>query len=338
MLKIKLSYQREVINLYRESHRFYHTHHHIFEMLNFYKSKRKTSNITQEEYEMLTCFAVFHDAVCIPGNKDNEEKSVELFNSYLIGKTPESDLIERLILRTKEHKWVEESEAFAYPNEAKLTNLAIESDLLIFKKGMKDLIQYEEQIFKEYQFVNIDEYIDNRCLFLAEFAVNVLSNLDYTFYIHDVDSLIGYIKNKKYRIGIYPGSFNPFHVGHLNVVSKAEKLFDKVILAQGINPDKSNLRVDLPKSLNNEKIYYNGFVSALFKPSKYNVQYFMIRGLRNEHDVAYEENLREWVHELNAEIEFCYLFCDKEFEKVSSSTLRGLSQTNKEFAERYIVK
>ena len=42
------------------------------------------------------------------------------------------------------------------------------------------------------------------------------------------------------RVGFYAGSFDPFTVGHLFVVKKASKLFDKVIIALGVNPSKKS--------------------------------------------------------------------------------------------------
>ena len=47
------------------------------------------------------------------------------------------------------------------------------------------------------------------------------------------------------RLGIYAGSFNPFHKGHYNILCKAEKIFDRVIIARGINPDKGPSEYDL---------------------------------------------------------------------------------------------
>ena len=52
--------------------------------------------------------------------------------------------------------------------------------------------------------------------------------------------------NKK--LGVYAGSFQPFHLGHLNILEKAEQIFDQVIIARGINPSKisqSNIQQEL---------------------------------------------------------------------------------------------
>ena len=56
-------------------------------------------------------------------------------------------------------------------------------------------------------------------------------------------------------IAIYPGSFNPFHIGHLNIVEKTERIFGKgnVIIAMGINPDKMDVHKSEQFHLKNEQ-------------------------------------------------------------------------------------
>ena len=82
------------------------------------------------------------------------------------------------------------------------------------------------------------------------------------------------------KIGIYPGSFNPFHKGHLNILEKAEKIFDKVILARGINPEKKNEIMPLPKSIENRTwMNYNGLLTDFIKSLPYdNITYFIVTG------------------------------------------------------------
>ncbi len=49
------------------------------------------------------------------------------------------------------------------------------------------------------------------------------------------------------KLGIYAGSFNPIHRGHLNILQKARRVFDKVIVARGINPEKGIAENTWPK-------------------------------------------------------------------------------------------
>jgi pantetheine-phosphate adenylyltransferase len=150
------------------------------------------------------------------------------------------------------------------------------------------------------------------------------------------------VVGRKYRIGIYPGSFNPFHVGHLNIVQKTERVFDKVVIARGINPEKGSPEFPMP-SLPNEMVEYKGLVTELFDPIFSNIELFFVRGLRGVYDIGYEENLRKIVHDINKSekrvpIEFVYFFCDSGLEHVSSSQIRGLMQFDKAIANKYLVK
>ena len=102
------------------------------------------------------------------------------------------------------------------------------------------------------------------------------------------------------RVGFYAGSFDPFTVGHLFVVKKASKLFDKVIIALGVNPskksrfDKEQMKSAIEQTLidenitNCECIIFNGLTVDVAK--SYNAD-FLIRGIRNGMDYEAEENL-----------------------------------------------
>jgi pantetheine-phosphate adenylyltransferase len=142
------------------------------------------------------------------------------------------------------------------------------------------------------------------------------------------------------NIGVYPGSFNPFHKGHLNILQKAEKIFDSVIILRGVNLEKSNERLPLPKSIQDREIIeYNG----LLTDSVYGLyEHFgsmptIIRGLRNSIDLQYEMNQYRYLQELMPEIQMVSIFCDKEFEHISSSGIRTLSNYGSDIVKNYLV-
>jgi len=103
------------------------------------------------------------------------------------------------------------------------------------------------------------------------------------------------------RAAIYAGSFDPFTLGHLNILLDALNLFDKLIVVIAVNSDKkrridSELMVegirktlqDLPCSEKFTVITYEGLVFDLAVEE--NISY-LIRGIRNGSDYEYEENI-----------------------------------------------
>ena len=106
-------------------------------------------------------------------------------------------------------------------------------------------------------------------------------------------------------IGFYAGSFDPFTNGHLQIVKKAARCFDKVIIGIGHNKDKSE-RIDKNKmkeaieetikeiGLSNvEVVLYEGLTVEKAKQMNCDI---LIRGLRNGTDYEYEENISETFH------------------------------------------
>lgn len=102
------------------------------------------------------------------------------------------------------------------------------------------------------------------------------------------------------EIGFYVGSFDPFTNGHLHVVEKSAKLFDKVIIGIGVHPnkkrryDKEKMKVAIEnvlkrRNLNNVSVicYENLSVDAAME----NNATVLVRGIRNGMDYEYEENM-----------------------------------------------
>lgn len=139
------------------------------------------------------------------------------------------------------------------------------------------------------------------------------------------------------KIGVYAGSFNPFHKGHYNILCKAEKIFDKVIIARGINPEKNNVLVPLPKILDDRPVLsYNGLLTD-FMTSLEEENVTLIRGLRNSVDLQFEMNQYRYFQDLMPNIQMVSIFCDKEFEHISSSGIRLLSQFGEDKIKNYLI-
>jgi len=142
------------------------------------------------------------------------------------------------------------------------------------------------------------------------------------------------MKNEK--IAIYPGSFNPFHRGHYNILTKAEAIFDKVIIARGLGAGKEPSDFKIPKVLVGKPIIeYEGLLTDLIKTLPHD-DVTIIRGLRNATDLQYEITQYRFLQEFMPNIQMVSIFCDKEFEHISSSAIRYLASIGHE--KKYLLK
>ena len=145
------------------------------------------------------------------------------------------------------------------------------------------------------------------------------------------------VKESSLKIGLYAGSFNPFHKGHYNILQKAEKIFDKVIIARGYNPEKKNELVSLPNIIMDRTVMaYNGLLTDFIKTLPY-TNITLIRGLRNSVDLQYEMNQYRYLQDLMPNIQMISIFCDKEFEHISSSGIRTLSIFGSDKVKDYLL-
>ena len=130
---------------------------------------------------------------------------------------------------------------------------------------------------------------------------------------------------------IYPGSFDPFTNGHLDIVKKSAALFDEVYVVIGINSSKRRAVDSVAMEaaieatvkdlgLTNVRVaVYEGLVAQYAKEN--HIQY-MIRGLRNNMDYNYEENIAEINKLINPDMEYVYFRAENV--AVSSSMVKEL--------------
>lgn len=137
------------------------------------------------------------------------------------------------------------------------------------------------------------------------------------------------------RKAIYPGSFDPFTNGHLDIVKKAAVLFDEVYILIGINSSKKrnfpheDMKSAIEKTfqeLGLDNCYvcvYDGLVAEF---ARQNQIHYMIRGLRNNMDYNYEENIAEVNKLINPDMEYIYFRAERV--GVSSSMVKELMLYN----------
>ncbi len=116
---------------------------------------------------------------------------------------------------------------------------------------------------------------------------------------------------------------------------KAEQIFDKVIIARGVNQGKEAATYPLPEMLNfRQSALYEGLLTDFIRDLGY--QATIIRGLRNGSDLQYELNQYRYLQELSDKnISVIAIFCDMEFEHISSTGVRQLEKYGK--AGEYLI-
>ena len=132
-------------------------------------------------------------------------------------------------------------------------------------------------------------------------------------------------------IAVYAGSFDPFTNGHLDILEKSVRIFDKVIIGIAKNPDKKSLlsaeeKSELIKLCTNnitktEVFSFEGLTVDFAKKHNATV---LIRGLRSSADFEYENRLAQINLSLNNAIQTVFLASGAEYSFISSSAVREL--------------
>jgi pantetheine-phosphate adenylyltransferase len=135
------------------------------------------------------------------------------------------------------------------------------------------------------------------------------------------------------RAAVYTGTFDPVHLGHLDVIRRGARLYDRLIVGVGINPEKEPLftpeeRVELLRKVaapcgNVEVRSFRGLTVQFVREMKARV---MLRGLRTLSDMEYEFNMSLTNHNLDPEIETVFLMAQVEFSHYNSSLIRQIGE------------
>ena len=132
---------------------------------------------------------------------------------------------------------------------------------------------------------------------------------------------------------IYPGTFDPITNGHLDIIARAAKLYDKVIVAVALNKGKTPLfsvdeRVDLVRAVIAEfpNVEVIGFDNLLVECAKQHGANVILRGLRAVSDFEYEFQLAGMNRRLASDLETVFLTPAEQYEFISSSMIREIAQ------------
>ncbi|GAB3482608.1 pantetheine-phosphate adenylyltransferase [Azotobacter salinestris] len=131
---------------------------------------------------------------------------------------------------------------------------------------------------------------------------------------------------------IYPGTFDPITKGHGDLVERAAKLFDQVIIAVAASPKKNPLfsleqRVELVREVtrhlpNVEVVGFSSLLAQFARDQKANV---LLRGLRAVSDFEYEFQLANMNRQLAPEVESLFLTPSEKYSYISSTLVREIA-------------
>lgn len=134
------------------------------------------------------------------------------------------------------------------------------------------------------------------------------------------------------RIAVYTGSFDPITLGHLDVIERASRIFDGIVVGVGINPDKQPLfsleeRVGLVRAslhgLTNVRVELFSGLSVAFVRER--GAHVLLRGVRSLTDIEAEFTMTLANRKLDPTVETVFLMTDSAYSHISSSLLKQIT-------------
>jgi pantetheine-phosphate adenylyltransferase len=276
---------------------------------------------TGEKKTVLVLAALFHDAVYDPTRNDNEDCSAALLERAAMA--PESVLIRKTCDLIRATKWN------GKPMDS-LTQEFFEFDAgqLGSEISVSERMAYERAIFKEYQFHAWPAYRVGRLEFLKTWSSW------YPQHAKGAAACAELLQVMQPKLAIYPGSFNPFHIGHLSVVRQAEQIFDKVIVALGVNRQKFQTNGSIEEIIQGRhdrlkqqmKFHQVDLFSGLLPDylSGLEDSVTVIRGVRDGTDLEADLRYARFLKDLGAKAPVIWVACEAATQHISSSAVREL--------------
>lgn len=146
------------------------------------------------------------------------------------------------------------------------------------------------------------------------------------------------------KIAVYPGTFDPITNGHIDIINRGLRIFDKIIVTVAVNPGKTPLfsleeRIEMIKQSigkveNVEVAQFQGLIAEYLKSVN---AIAMIRGLRAISDFEYEFQMSLMNRKLNEDVETVFLMPAQEYIHLNSTLIKEVSSFNGDITE-YVPK
>lgn len=282
----------------------YHNYHHI------------------EDFDFRYCpsdeaalAAIFHDAGYDPNTSESQNIQTAV-NTFLWQNIQcNADRVVELIKATTNHRLTYN------PADRDVVWLHV-NDLRHFTKNstIDQIIKNERKILQEYNIIHFASYKAARECVLDSLAKHplVCSSV--------IDDTKQYLNSWRPKIGVYCGSFNPFHAGHYDVYKRAEPHFDKVIIGSGVNPSKKSDLIQKNPNICGAEWYKFDTITQFVEDINYHNMFDItfIRGIRNAHDLHDEIQYQHYVRQLTG-YDFMNIITSAEHMFTSSSVIKSLA-------------
>ena len=146
------------------------------------------------------------------------------------------------------------------------------------------------------------------------------------------------------KTAIYPGSFDPFTFGHLDIVNRAAKIFDKIYIAIGENRSKTSLFTPKERKLQIEEIFQDNpaitvmiFNDLLVDFAQQTGVFTVIRGLRAVSDFEYEFLMASTNRAMKPEIESVFFMTSDKYSFLSSSIVKEIASKNSSYLSHFVT-
>ena len=142
------------------------------------------------------------------------------------------------------------------------------------------------------------------------------------------------------KIAIYPGSFDPVTSGHLNIIRRASKIFDKLIVCVMVNAGKNPMftldeRVELIRRVTGDlaNVEVDGSNELLAEYARRKGGCVIVKGLRDGSDFENEFQMAMINHKINPELDTMFLTAEHQYMYMSSSTVKELGSYNVDLSD-----